>query len=228
VSFREQNASKSVPLLINLLLKVHDVALVTDAGTPSISDPGGDLVAAAMEHDIKVSPVPGASALAAAISVSPLKGDGVRFAGFLPRGGKNRKQRIGAIAEDVSCTVIYESPLRLHKTLLELELACGNREALVLRELTKKFEEIKKGSLGELAKYFNKGVKGEITLIISGNERFEGDILSDGQLKTMIKERLSKGQTAKDIAVSLSFGVGVSRRKIYAMAIELLNDNLDE
>jgi len=212
VSFREQNARRAVPSL-----------LVSDAGTPSISDPGEQLVDAASRAGITVSPIPGPSALASAISVAALRGDGVRFVGFLPRSTRKREDRLSAIAVDPSISVLYESPGRLGRTLGDLARACPDRSAVVLREMTKIHEEIARGSLDDLADRFSDRVRGEITVVVAGNEQTMEEI-STARLTQLVVARVNAGGSAKDIATSLSRALGVSRKRIYEIAVDAIAD----
>ena len=222
LSFREQNADRVVPGLVDRLLEGQDVALVSDAGTPSISDPGEQLVLAAVAAGVTVTPIPGPSALACAISVAALPGDGVRFAGFLPRAGKNRVERMDAIGADPACTVIYESPRRIGATLEDLARVCPGREAVLCRELTKMHEEIARGPLEELAARFGGEVKGEITLVVAGNREAHAG-MDDESLRKLVDERILAGKSAKDVAAALSATLGVPRKKVYQMAVDAMN-----
>ncbi|MCP4199679.1 MAG: 16S rRNA (cytidine(1402)-2'-O)-methyltransferase [Proteobacteria bacterium] len=223
-SFREQNAARAVPELLSRLRAGDDVALVTDAGTPSVSDPGVDLVAAAAEKGITVVPIPGPSALATALSVAGFSGDGVRFLGFLPRGGKRRRERIQAIAEDPSLIVLYESPKRLAQTLTDLAEACGERTAAVLRELTKMHEEVARGTLSALVERFAGRVLGEITIVLAGTEVEQID-LSDERLVALVRAEIEKGYSVKDVATNLSSGLGVPRKRVYDIAVTEMQRN---
>jgi len=220
VSFREQNAARMIPKLLSSLDAGKDIALVTDAGTPSVSDPGAGLVAAARNAGITVSPIPGASALAASISVAGLSGAGVRFLGFLPRSGRRRKERIQAIALEPALTVLYEAPSRLRQTLTDLFRACGPREAAVARELTKIHEEIVHGTLDELAERFKDEVKGEVTLVLAGADVGNEPEITDERLREIVRGEIAKGRSARDVATALSQGLGLPRKKIYEMAVD--------
>ncbi|MCP4600704.1 MAG: 16S rRNA (cytidine(1402)-2'-O)-methyltransferase [Proteobacteria bacterium] len=218
-SFREQNASRAIPKLLDRLSSGQDVALVSDAGTPSISDPGVDLVAAARDIGILVIPVPGPSALATAISVAGLLGAGVRFIGFMPRSGPRRRECIRSIVVDPALVVLYEAPSRIRKTLLDLADACGSRRAIVLREMTKLHEEAASGTLEELSEHFTGEVKGEITLVLAGAEIETGSVLSEERLRELVQAELAKGRTAKDAASSLARGLGIPRKQVYEIVI---------
>jgi 16S rRNA (cytidine1402-2'-O)-methyltransferase len=222
VSFREQNAARAIPRLIARLEAGEDLALATDAGTPGISDPGQQLVEAACERGIAVSPIPGASALAAALSVAALHGDGARFVGFLPRRGKRRRERIAALAVDPACTVLYEAPSRLAATLGDLAAACGaERKAAVLRELTKVHEEVARGSLAELAERFGGTVRGEITLVVAGSGILDEGALTDDRLRELIRQELKAGQSARDLAAALARTLGIPRKRVYDLAVSV-------
>jgi 16S rRNA (cytidine1402-2'-O)-methyltransferase len=227
VSFREQNARRAVPSLLARLEGGDDVALVSDAGTPSISDPGEQLVDAASRAGITVSPIPGPSALASAISVAALRGDGVRFVGFLPRSTKKREDRLSAIAVDPSISVLYESPSRLGRTLGDLARVCPDRPAVVLREMTKIHEEIARGSLDDLADRFSGRVKGEVTVVVAGNEQTMEEI-STARLTQLVVAQVNAGGSAKDVAANLSRALGVSRKRIYEIAVEAIADRSQE
>jgi 16S rRNA (cytidine1402-2'-O)-methyltransferase len=220
VSLREQNARRAVPELIARLESGAHLALVSDAGTPSISDPGLDLVAAAAEAGIPVSPIPGPSALGAALSVAALRGDGARFFGFLARSGPRRARQLAAIAVDPACTVIYEAPGRLARTLADLAAACGPREAMVLREATKLHEEIARGTLADLAARFAGEVRGEITLVLAGAASDEAEVVTGDRLRELVREQLARGRSTRDVAAALSSALGVPRKQVYELAIE--------
>ena len=223
VSFREQNARRAVPSLLARLEGGDDVALVSDAGTPSISDPGEQLVDAASRAGITVSPIPGPSALAAAISVAALRGDGVRFVGFLPRSKKKREDRLKAIVVDPSISVLYESPSRLGRTLRDLARACPDRSAVVLREMTKIHEEIGRGCLNDLADRFADRVRGEITVVVAGNEQSMEEI-STARLTQLVVAQVNAGESARDVAANLSRALGVSKKRIYEIAVEAISE----
>ena len=152
--------------ILRRLKRDENLALVTDAGTPGIQDPGGKLVREALNIGVKVVPIPGASALTAALSAAGINADAFYFVGFLPK-KQGRQTLFSEIAELAVPTVIYESPMRVSKTLRDIEQFLGNRRIVVARELTKKFEEIREGSAAELLDHFSKHKpKGEFVLII--------------------------------------------------------------
>ena len=168
ISYHEHNEHKRTGELVRKLESGMSLALVSDAGTPGISDPGFLIVRECLKHNIPVVPVPGASALLAALTVSGLPMDRFVFEGFLPH-KKGRKTRIETLKGEERTIILYESPHRILRTLGELRESFGDRQAVIGRELTKKFEEITHGTLTELERHFeSKTIKGEFVLIIAG------------------------------------------------------------
>ncbi|AVQ20204.1 16S rRNA (cytidine(1402)-2'-O)-methyltransferase [Fusobacterium necrophorum] len=166
--YDEFTKMKRIPDMIKLLEEGKNIALVTDAGTPCISDPGYELVDAALKAGIQVSPIPGASALTAATSVAGISLRRFCFEGFLPK-KKGRQTLFKRLAEEERPVVLYESPFRLMRTLKDIEKYLGNRELVIVREITKIYEEILRGKTRELLeKLENRTIKGEIVLIIKG------------------------------------------------------------
>ena len=169
ISFHEQNEEKRTPELLALLKEGKNVALVSDAGTPGISDPGFVLVRACHENEIPVYAVPGSSAVLAALVTSGLPTNRFLFEGFLPKKPGKRRKRMAQLRELNATLIFFESPYRLVKFLEELRESLGNRPAAVARELTKKFEETKTGNLSMLAEHFSSHPPtGEITVIVEG------------------------------------------------------------
>jgi len=167
-SYHARNVAQQTPLLIDLLKQSKSLALVSDAGTPTISDPGYHLVRAAVEADIRVIPIPGASAVLAALMAGGLPTHNFVFEGFLPQ-KKGRHTKIARLAEESRTIVLYESPHRIHKTVDQLLEAWGDRPCVLARELTKKFETIHHTTLSGLQHHIrDKKVKGELVLVIHG------------------------------------------------------------
>jgi len=167
-SYNSYNQTRKGPEFIKKLNQGKDVALVSDAGTPGVSDPLYNLVQLALEQEMEVISIPGPSAILSALTVSGLPMDRFRFEGFLPR-KKRRKRIIAELAEHSETVVLFESPLRIEKTLNELREVFGNRKAAITRELTKMHEEVLRGGLDELCKASEgRKWKGEITLVLSG------------------------------------------------------------
>ncbi len=194
------------------------LALVTDAGTPAVSDPGALLVRRAVEQGVPVVPVPGASAAVAAVSVSGFSEPRFHFAGFLPRKGKARSAMLAELRPLRAQIVLYESPHRLAGTLRELSSALGDRPALVARELTKVHEELARGTLSQLADRFSGEVRGEVVVVVSGapSEAEEDDA---EELEREVRARLSRGERPKEIAAALSGGH--PKREVYQLALKL-------
>ena len=153
-----------------LLLEGQDLALISDAGTPTISDPGYGLIRDCIKHDISIIPIPGASSITAAMSVSGLPSDSFTFIGFLPQ-KKGRLKKINQLKELDNTIILFESPYRLEKTLNQLLEHLGNRSAVVGRELTKLYEEVIRGNLNDIIVYFSKSkIKGEIVIMIGKDD----------------------------------------------------------
>lgn len=169
ISYHQHSSNQKADWLINQLEAGHNVALVTDAGTPGIQDPGGRLVKLARDSGALVEPIPGPSALTAALSTSGINADAFYFLGFLPK--KKGRVTLFKTMQDLPMPIIlYESPMRVQRTLMDLKTYLGNRQLIVMRELTKKFSEIKIGTTDELIKYFSvKAPKGEFVIIVTSD-----------------------------------------------------------
>ncbi len=214
---------EAVGRLVDRLRQGARVALVTDAGTPVVSDPGSALVRAARAAGIAVSPIPGPSAVTAAISASGLVEGPFRFVGFLPRSGDERREAIARMQGDRDPQVLFESPQRLGATLVDLAAAMPDRDAVIGRELTKMHEEILGGTLAELAE---RGAErewlGEITLVLG--PRPAGDearvALADEDVLARIDDGLARGERPRDLAERLAVETGRPRRDLYALAVK--------
>jgi len=170
ISYHEHSSEKEIEKIIDLLLEGKDLALISDAGTPTISDPGYGLIRDCIKHDIIIVPIPGVSAITAAMSVSGLPSDSFTFIGFLPQ-KKGRLKKIEQLNNIENTVILFESPYRLEKTLNQLLDNLGNRPVVVGRELTKLYEEVIRGNLSEVIKYFSKSkVKGEIVIMIGKDD----------------------------------------------------------
>jgi 16S rRNA (cytidine1402-2'-O)-methyltransferase len=222
ISFHEHNEKKRTPEIIAKLLDGISIALVSNAGTPSISDPGYRLIEAAIANKITVSPIPGVSAATAAMSVSALPTDSFVFIGFLPRKKAKRQQFLNELAVEPRPVIFYESPKRI-LTLLEEIISCmGDRPAVLAREMTKLHEEFIRGSVSEILKTLKSRaeIKGECTLLIAG---FEGkEELNSEIITTEIKAALDKHQEGlSEITKSIAKKYGLSKNKVYAMALKV-------
>ena len=170
ISYHEHSNDKEIKKIIDLLLEGKDLALISDAGTPTISDPGYGLIRDCIKHDIVIVPIPGVSAITAAMSVSGLPSDSFTFVGFLPQ-KKGRLKKIEQLKNIENTVILFESPYRLEKTLNQLLEHLGNRSVVVGRELTKLYEEVIRGNLTDVIKYFSKSkVKGEIVIMIGKDD----------------------------------------------------------
>jgi 16S rRNA (cytidine1402-2'-O)-methyltransferase len=216
VSYHEHNQVSRRRLLLDALAS-GDVALITDAGTPAVSDPGADLVAAALAAGHQVSPIPGPSALAAAVSASGLIDGPFLTLGFLPRERGERLRLVARAATAGVPLVIFESARRLERTLLELTETLGERRAVVLREMTKIHEEVRSGSLSELAQWAAEAApRGEIALVIAATPEaaaFEADAAS--VVRMLRQSGLSPSQAARE-AASIT---GLPRSELYTLAM---------
>ena len=204
------------PAIVELLSKGNDVALVSDAGTPAISDPGERLVKHVTDNGHRVSVVPGASAAIAALTLSGLSTKRWAMEGFLPRKGQQRTHQLKSIGSADRTSVLFESPKRLHKTLIDLVETCGpNRSAAVLRELTKMHEECARGTLEELTQKFSREVKGEIVIVIGAAEPRE---VNDQAIVDALQLEQAKGTKLSSAVTQVSTALGVQRNRVYELA----------
>ena len=227
VSYHEHNESERVEEFIRLLADGRNIAIVSDAGTPGISDPSFRLVRKARETGIKVVPVPGAVAFVNAAIVSGLATDSIFFGGFLPSKRAERRRRLQEIEKIQATLVFYESPRRLEKSLADCVEILGNRKASIARELTKLHEEIVGGNLEELAKIFaNREVKGEIVLVIDRteiqNSKFK--IQNSKSLADCVAEFESEGLDRKSALKKAAKEFGVSRSEAYRLLVSARKD----
>jgi len=168
ISYNEHNKKQKNSLVLEQILSGKNVALVSDAGTPTISDPGFDLVKSCVQEGIQIIPIPGPCAFIAALSVSGISADRFVFEGFLPREGKMRRRVLRKLANEERTIVFYEAPHRLLKTLNDILKIFGDRRICIAREITKIYEELYRGKISEAISKYEQGVLGEITLIIEG------------------------------------------------------------
>jgi 16S rRNA (cytidine1402-2'-O)-methyltransferase len=203
--------------IVRKLVAGASLALVTDAGTPAISDPGALLVRRAVEQGIAIIPIPGASAAVAAVSVSGFVEGRFHFAGFLPRKTSHRDEMLAELKALRAQLVFYESPQRVHETLLELRTALGDRQALIARELTKLHEELARGTLTELADRFAGEVRGEVVIVVTGAQEAQAE--DPAALEQEVRERLGRGERPKEIAEALSGRH--PKRAVYQLALKL-------
>lgn len=219
LSYHDHNGEKVRPRLLALLSQGRSVAYASEAGTPLVADPGFQLGRAAVEAGHMVTTAPGATAAIAALTVSGLPSDRFLFAGFPPAAAGARRQFLAELGAVSATLILYESPNRIRALLTEMvELFGGDRRAAVCRELTKRFEEVVRGSLAELAADFAaRSVKGEIVVVI---DRAGERVVRPEEVETMLREAL-QCQSIRDAAASVAEALGLPRRQVYQMALKL-------
>ena len=214
----EHTEANRVAEVLDLLAHGRDVAVVTDAGTPGVSDPGERLVSAVLDAGHRVSAVPGPAAAVMALVISGLPTSRFVFEGFLPRSGRERTERLAEVAAERRTIVLYEAPHRIARTLADLREACGpDRRVAVCRELTKLYEDVQRGTLGSV----DVGApRGEYVVVLAGAEPAAVDVDDDG-IRAALREELAAGATRKDAAAAVSARLGVPRKVAYALATAL-------
>lgn len=228
ISYHEHNKAERGPELIERLLKGEQVAVVSDAGLPGISDPGSDLVRMAIEHSIPVIPLPGANAALAGLVCSGLDTRMFTFVGFLPKTAKKRRELIASLAANPYTLIFYESPHRLKATLTELRTGLGDREAAAARELTKRYEEFIRGTLTGLEQHFAVNQpRGEFTLVIAGvgEDKAELKPCEEEQSDPVeaVMALVAGGTNKKDAIRMVALNRGVPKREVYQAVIEYEN-----
>jgi 16S rRNA (cytidine1402-2'-O)-methyltransferase len=218
VSYFEGNEAKRTPALLADLAAGRRVVLVSDAGMPSISDPGYRLVVAAVDGGFRVTAVPGPSAVLTALAVSGLSVDRFCFEGFLPRRGGERARRLAELATEPRTLIFFEAPHRTAETLSALAEAFGpNRRGAVCRELTKTYEEVRRGSLAELAAWAGGEVRGEITLVIAGAPAAVADL---GEAVTEVRSLVADGAKLKPAVAQVAQTRGLPKNRLYQAALK--------
>ena len=218
VSFHAHSSERALEHVLRILSDGRDVALITDAGTPAISDPGAELVAAARARGIPIVTIPGPTAVAASLAVSGIPGDRYVFLGFLPRKGSDRRRLLSTAASSEWTVVLFEAPNRVTQLLADLIEVCGpERQAAVSRELTKVFEETRSGTLQELSEHYAEApVRGEVTVVLAGTgkPRVEEPAANPTERAQML---LAQGMSRKDVADRLVEETGISRNAAYRL-----------
>ncbi len=219
IAYHEHNEAKTTPKLVARLLAGESLALISDAGTPLLSDPGARLVRAAIEARVRVTPVPGPSALLAALVGSGIAADRFTFFGFLPRKGRERAVALAAIVALTHTAVVYEAAPRVAGTLEELAAAgAAERQAVVARELTKQFEEFRRGTVQSLGESYEKEApRGEVVLVIAGGTPAQPD---EAVLRERARALRAEGLSARDVARVLSEEANAPRNLAYRVAHE--------
>ncbi len=218
VSYYEHNKLSKLDSIL-AALDAGDVALVSDAGTPALNDPGYELVRAALDAGHRVSPVPGPSSPIAALIASGLPSDSFLFLGYLPRTSAERRTALAKVADLPYTLIFLETPHRLLDSLHGLQEALGDRRIAVARELTKLHEEVWRGTIGEAVQHFAEP-RGEFVLVLEGNRNAESTKWTEAQLLGAIHRELESGETPSALAARLAESSGWRRRDIYALTIK--------
>jgi 16S rRNA (cytidine1402-2'-O)-methyltransferase len=219
VSYHEHNEASRTSDLVERLVGGARVLVVTDAGMPSVSDPGYRLVDAAVTAGIRVTCVPGPSAVLMALAVSGLPVDRFCFEGFLPRKAGERSRVLAGLADERRTMVFFEAPHRIEATLAAMAEAFGpQRQAAVCRELTKTYEEVRRGAVAELAEWAADGVRGEITVVVAGAT---AQVTSLEEALPGIRERVAAGERLKDVCADVAARTGLSKKALYDAAVVL-------
>ena len=219
-SYHDHNKEEKAEVLIDRLKKGEDVALVSDAGTPGISDPGYYLIKKAIEEGIQVVSIPGPTAMISAISISGLPTDSFVFEGFLPGKKTGRIKKLEVLREEKRTLIIFESPHRIMKTLQDILIVMGDRRISLTRELTKHFEEVMRGRVSEIMNSLkDRKIKGEITLVIEGKKEDETETHLVDYLETLIT---NKGLSLKDAVQEVASMLDMPRHKVYKEALKIL------
>ncbi len=224
VSYHEYNADKMRPILMEKLLSGMDIALVSDAGTPLVSDPGYRLVRDVLDQGLTVVPLPGANAVLPALQLSGLASDRFLFNGFLSSKKSARRTELMTLKDVPATMIFYESPHRVADCLADMLDIMGDRDAAVVRELTKKFEESRRGKLSELVAYYqqNGEPKGEVVLVVSRAD--EAAVAQSYDVHALLKDALQKHASLRDAVDAVTQITGLDRRQIYKQAIEIKNE----
>lgn len=214
---------EEVARVVAWLTAGQNVAVVTDAGMPSVSDPGSALVNAAARAGVRVVPIPGPSAVTAAIAASGLCDGGFRFFGFLPRGGSARADALATVLATPEAVVFFEAPMRVAATLAEIVALCPTRQLVIARELTKVHEELLRGTVADIAaRESAREWLGEVTMVLGPDaEAGAGAKVDDERVDARIREELARGETAKTIAQRVAAWSGRSRREIYERVLDI-------
>ncbi|MFB7896452.1 16S rRNA (cytidine(1402)-2'-O)-methyltransferase [Streptomyces xiamenensis] len=225
VSYFEGNETVRTAELIKELVRGARVLLVTDAGMPSVSDPGYRLVAAAVERGVRVTAVPGPSAVLTALALSGLPVDRFCFEGFPPRKPGERSARLREVAEEPRTLVYFESPHRLAATLTAMAEVFGTeRRAAVCRELTKTYEEVRRGPLAELARWAAQGVRGEITVVVEGAPAAGTAEVDAQELARRVAAREEAGQRRKEAIAEVAKEAGLPKRNVFDAVVAAKTD----
>lgn len=220
-SLHEHNERERIPEVLAMLEAGARVVVVSDAGTPTMSDPGYPLIAAAAAADVRIEPVPGPSAALTAVVAAALPTDRVAIDGFLPRKGAARTRRLAEYADEPRTVVLFVAPHRAAKDLADLAEACGpDRRAALCRELTKLHEEVLRGTLGELTQRAAEGLRGELTLVLGGAPPPEVGAIDDAELVNRVHGLMAAGVTKKDAIAQVASGAGRPKKQVYQAILD--------
>ena len=218
-SYHEHNKKAKLGYLLDCL-QSRDVALVSEAGMPGVSDPGYELIVAATQQGIRVIPIPGPSAVVTALAVSALPTNRFTYLGFLPKRKAERIRFLGSIAHEQGTIVAFESPHRLLSSLSDMAQVLGNRRIAIARELTKIHEEVFRGTIQEAMEYFQQP-RGEFTLVIEGKKEEAEESLLTPDIENELRSLIDQGIAAKEIVARLSPTTGLSRKELYQACLRL-------
>ena len=221
VAYHDHNGEKMRPYLIERISQGDHVALVSDAGTPLISDPGYKLVAACRDHGLCVTTTPGPSAAIAALTISGLPSDRFLFAGFVPTAQKAREKQFAELASLSATSIWFDTPSRLARSLSDMASVFGNRQACVAREITKLHEEALHGSLGDLAADLlaKPPMKGEVVIVVAGRN-IEDTLIDGDALAAMLRAEMD-GQRLRDAVAAVVAATGIAKNRVYKLALEI-------
>jgi len=222
ISYRRENQQHKTAEIIRKLESGQDVALVTDAGTPGISDPGPYLINQVAEKNMRVCPIPGPSAVTAALSVSGFPAEQFTFAGFLPSRSEKRKSVLRELHAHKNTLIFFEAPHRIKAMLTDLRNILGDRKTVVLREMTKIFEEVARGYISTILESLPRNrIKGEFTLVVAGNEKGLKPEKIDKGVLDIINNLLKEGLSIRDMASLVSKEKGLPYRRVYKEGLEI-------
>ncbi|HNU97848.1 MAG TPA: 16S rRNA (cytidine(1402)-2'-O)-methyltransferase [Candidatus Syntrophosphaera thermopropionivorans] len=219
ISLHKYNEKKRIPEILELLEQGKDIAVVSDAGSPGISDPASLLVQEAIDHQINIIPLPGATAIIPALTASGFNTESFLFLGFLPLTNKHRKEKLALIKNSIHTVILYEAPHRIKRTLTELSEYIDNRRICLAREITKIYEEFIRGNIQDIITNFNIKEKGEFVIVIEGNMRSEQ--IDRTEINQYIEELLGQGLSSKTIAQMVANRFMISANSAYSMVLKL-------
>ena len=219
ISLHKYNEKKRIPEILELLEQGKDIAVVSDAGSPGISDPASLLVQEAIDHQINIIPLPGATAIIPALTASGFNTESFLFLGFLPLTNKHRKEKLALIKNSIHTVILYEAPHRIKRTLTELSEYIDNRRICLAREITKIYEEFIRGNIQDIITNYNIKEKGEFVIVIEGNKRSEQ--IDRTEINQYIEELLGQGLSSKTIAQMVANRFRISANSAYSMVLKL-------